>query len=124
MLSEWSEWQRCERMCGQENIERSRNFLNNEEECREKFPDQHARNVEKKDCGNPPCPDDKFVRRLISFLKIMRSSSLNNVFLLSEMRRRRLYELDRVDRVLERGTSVSSSNLQGRMKTMKITIND
>ena len=61
VLTEWGEWSKCIKICGQEPIKRSRSFkwLDNQERCEEKFEKPILE--EKIDCGNPPCPVDTFV---------------------------------------------------------------
>lgn len=68
-LTEWGEWTKCRRICGQETIMRSRSFKwhDNEKKCEEKF--EKVVLEEKIDCGNPPCPEDNFVSRILALDK-------------------------------------------------------
>ncbi|XP_014208729.1 spondin-1-like isoform X2 [Copidosoma floridanum] len=60
-LTEWGEWTRCSKMCGQEIVGRSRSYVwrQNDQQCEEQFGE--AVLEEKMDCGNPPCPEDNFL---------------------------------------------------------------
>ncbi|XP_014229240.2 spondin-1-like [Trichogramma pretiosum] len=60
-VTDWGEWSKCTKSCGQETIIRSRSFKwrDNAQQCQEKFGKIEL--VEKADCGNPPCPEDNYL---------------------------------------------------------------
>ncbi|KAJ8675243.1 hypothetical protein QAD02_011029 [Eretmocerus hayati] len=60
-LTEWGEWSRCQKSCGQEAMTRARSFQwpDNSEDCQKQFGPLVVE--EKMDCGNPPCPNDNYL---------------------------------------------------------------
>ncbi|XP_011500698.1 PREDICTED: spondin-1-like [Ceratosolen solmsi marchali] len=59
-LTDWGEWTKCVQICGQESRKRVRSFkwYDYQKACTETYGNMILE--EKRDCGNPPCPNDKF----------------------------------------------------------------